>query len=205
MQLPPNVRRINTSMTRTIDQLCGFLWNLKSSQSYRQLRWHIHRFSMVIWWPCDQSNVTTYVYIHIFVYKTSRFFVIRGNLRIHNLTSVLYASCNSLLWPTLPSQWFRAPARFYAYQPLLRSANSGCFVERGRCDRRCTRHAKISSGLRKPILYTCKLHTYSSLLYALRNRQPIKKRLMFLPGYGPIAIADWSIIVQCHLLDKHGF
>jgi hypothetical protein len=32
-----------------------------------------------------------------------------------------------------------------------------------------------------------------------------KKRLMFLPGYGPIAIADWSIIVQCHLLVKHGF
>jgi hypothetical protein len=23
---------------------------------------------------------------------------------------------------------------------------------------------------------------------------------MFLPGYGPIAIADWSIIVQCHIL-----
>jgi hypothetical protein len=38
------------------------------------------------------------------------------------------------------------------------------------------------------------------LLYALSNRQPIKKRLMFLPGYGPIEIADWSIIVQCHLL-----
>jgi hypothetical protein len=32
-----------------------------------------------------------------------------------------------------------------------------------------------------------------------------KKRLMFLPGYGPIAIADWSIIVQCHLLVKPGF
>jgi hypothetical protein len=31
-----------------------------------------------------------------------------------------------------------------------------------------------------------------------------KKRLMFLPRYGPIAIADWSIIVQCHLLVKHG-
>jgi hypothetical protein len=31
------------------------------------------------------------------------------------------------------------------------------------------------------------------------------KNLMFLPGYGPIAIADWSIIVQCHLLVKHGF
>jgi hypothetical protein len=26
-----------------------------------------------------------------------------------------------------------------------------------------------------------------------------------LPGYGPIANADWSIIVQCHLLVKHGF
>jgi hypothetical protein len=26
---------------------------------------------------------------------------------------------------------------------------------------------------------------YSCLLYALSNRQPIKKRLMFLPGYGP--------------------
>jgi hypothetical protein len=26
------------------------------------------------------------------------------------------------------------------------SANSGCFVERGRCDRRCTQHAKIPSG-----------------------------------------------------------
>jgi hypothetical protein len=46
---------------------------------------------------------------------------------------------------------------------------------------------------------------YSMLLYALSNRQPIKKRLMFLPGYVPIAIADWSIIVQCHLLVKHGF
>jgi hypothetical protein len=28
---------------------------------------------------------------------------------------------------------------------------------------------------------------YSYLLYALGNWQPIKKRLMFLPGYGPIA------------------
>jgi hypothetical protein len=28
---------------------------------------------------------------------------------------------------------------------------------------------------------------------------------MSLPGYGPIAVADWSIIVQCHLLAKHGF
>jgi hypothetical protein len=27
----------------------------------------------------------------------------------------------------------------------------------------------------------------------------------FLPGYGPIAIADWSIVVQCLLLVKHGF
>jgi hypothetical protein len=45
----------------------------------------------------------------------------------------------------------------------------------------------------------------SYLLYAISNRQPIKKCLMFLPGYGPIAIADWSIIVECHLLVKHGF
>jgi hypothetical protein len=50
------------------------------------------------------------------------------------------------------------------------SANSGCFVERGRCDRRCTQHAKIPSGSSLPF-------------YALSNRQPIKKRLMFLPGY----------------------
>jgi hypothetical protein len=34
-------------------------------------------------------------------------------------------------------------------------------------------------------IYTC----------TLINLQPIKKRLMFLPGYGPIAIADWSIPV----------
>jgi hypothetical protein len=32
-----------------------------------------------------------------------------------------------------------------------------------------------------------------------------KKRIMCLAGYGPIAIADWSIIVQCHILVKHGF
>jgi hypothetical protein len=37
-------------------------------------------------------------------------------------------------------------------------------------------------------------YTRSYLLYALSNQQPIKKRLMFLPGYGPIAI-----IVQCHI------
>jgi hypothetical protein len=57
---------------------------------------------------------------------------------------------------------------------------------------------------------TRRLHTsmcvsithYSCLHCALSNRQPIKKRLMFLPGYGQIAIADWSIIVQCHLLVK---
>jgi hypothetical protein len=52
-------------------------------------------------------------------------------------------------------------------------------------------------------IYACQFHTYSCLHYALSNRQPIKKRLMFLPGYDPIAIADWSIIVQCHLLVKH--
>jgi hypothetical protein len=38
----------------------------------------------------------------------------------------------------------------------------------------------------------CQLYAYSCSLYALSNRQPIKKSLMFLPGYGPIAIADWS-------------
>jgi hypothetical protein len=48
-------------------------------------------------------------------------------------------------------------------------------------------------------------NTLSYLLYALSNRQPIKKRIMFLPGYCPIVIADWSIIVQCHLLVKQGF
>jgi hypothetical protein len=31
------------------------------------------------------------------------------------------------------------------------------------------------------------------------------KNVSCFPGYGPIAIADWSIIVQCHLLVKHGF
>jgi hypothetical protein len=45
----------------------------------------------------------------------------------------------------------------------------------------------------------------SSMKLRNSNRQPIKKRLMFLPGYGPIAITDWSIIVQCHMLVKHGF
>jgi hypothetical protein len=58
--------------------------------------------------------------------------------------------------------------------------------------------------LHKPRLYACQLHNYNCLHYALSNRQPIKKR-PFLPGYGPIAIADWSITVQCHLLVKHGF
>jgi hypothetical protein len=54
--------------------------------------------------------------------------------------------------------------------------------------------------------YMCVNYTlYSCLLYALGNLQPIKKRLMFLPGYDPIPIADWSIIVHCHLLVKHGF
>jgi hypothetical protein len=59
--------------------------------------------------------------------------------------------------------------------------------------------------VREPRLYACQLYAYRCILYALNNRQSIKKRLMFLPGYGPIAIADWSIIVQCHLLVKHGF
>jgi hypothetical protein len=54
----------------------------------------------------------------------------------------------------------------------------------------------------EPRLYACQLHTYSCLHYALSNRQPIKQCLMFLPGYGPIAIADWSIIVHCHLLHE---
>jgi hypothetical protein len=57
--------------------------------------------------------------------------------------------------------------------------------------------------------YTNQVYVHANytliFIYALSNRQPIKKRLMFLSGYGPIAIADWSIIVQCHLLVKHGF
>jgi hypothetical protein len=39
-------------------------------------------------------------------------------------------------------------------------------------------------------------YTYGCLHYVLSNRQPIKKCLTFLHGYGPIAIADWSIIVN---------
>jgi hypothetical protein len=57
---------------------------------------------------------------------------------------------------------------------------------------------KDTFELREPRLYACQLYTYSCLLYALSNRQPIKQNLMFLPGYGPIPIADWSIIVQFH-------
>jgi hypothetical protein len=53
--------------------------------------------------------------------------------------------------------------------------------------------------------YMHQLYAYSYLLYALSNRHPIKTRLMFLPGYGLIAIANWSIIVQCHLLVNMGF
>jgi hypothetical protein len=37
---------------------------------------------------------------------------------------------------------------------------------------------------REPRLYVYQLYAYRCLLYALSNRQPIKKRLMFLPGYG---------------------
>jgi hypothetical protein len=59
--------------------------------------------------------------------------------------------------------------------------------------------------LREPRLYACQLYANSCLLYALSNRQPIKTRIMFLLGYGPIAIADWSIIVQCHLFVKREF
>jgi hypothetical protein len=35
--------------------------------------------------------------------------------------------------------------------------------------------------LHKPSLCAFQLYTYIYLLYALSNRQPIKKRLMFLP------------------------
>jgi hypothetical protein len=42
------------------------------------------------------------------------------------------------------------------------------------------------------------------LHYTLSILQPIKTRLMFLPGYDPITIVDWSILVHCHLLVKRG-
>jgi hypothetical protein len=47
---------------------------------------------------------------------------------------------------TLPSQWFLAPATLRVSTIATDSANTSCFVEGGRCDRRCTRHAKIPSG-----------------------------------------------------------
>jgi hypothetical protein len=68
-----------------------------------------------------------------------------------------------------------------------------------------TRILVATKDLREPRLYACQLYTYGCLHHILSNLQPIKKRLMFLPGYGPIVIADWSIIVHCHLLVKHGF
>jgi hypothetical protein len=55
-------------------------------------------------------------------------------------------SLNCLSQGTLPSQWFPVPASLRVSTTATDSANSGCFVERGRCDRRCTRHAKIPSG-----------------------------------------------------------
>jgi hypothetical protein len=38
--------------------------------------------------------------------------------------------------------------------------------------------------------YMCVNYTLIVVYTALSNRQPIKKHIMFLPGYGPIAIAD---------------
>jgi hypothetical protein len=51
--------------------------------------------------------------------------------------------------------------------------------------------------------YMCVNYTYSCLHYTLVTCSQ-SKNVMFLPGYGPIAIADWSILVHCHLLGKHG-
>jgi hypothetical protein len=68
----------------------------------------------------------------------------------------------------------------------------------------CVQYKNFGSyELREPRLYACQLYSYSCLHYALSNLQPIKKRLMFLSGFGPIAIADWSSLVHCHLLVKH--
>jgi hypothetical protein len=53
--------------------------------------------------------------------------------------------------------------------------------------------AVIGAALYSARLYACQLYTYSCLLYALSNRQPIKKCLMFLPGYGPNHCAMPSI------------
>jgi hypothetical protein len=69
----------------------------------------------------------------------------RGSQKIHqNLRfkcchlAKLYSMCPTDV--TLPSQDSTRINHCYD------SANSGCFVERGRCDRRCTQHAKIPSG-----------------------------------------------------------
>jgi hypothetical protein len=53
--------------------------------------------------------------------------------------------------------------------------------------------ADWSAKQREPRLYACQLYTYCCLHYTLSNLQPIKKRLMFLPEYGPIAIAAWLV------------
>jgi hypothetical protein len=54
-------------------------------------------------------------------------------------------------------------------------------------------------------LYWAYCSTSRPLDYALSNWQPIKQRLMFFPGYGPIAIADWSIIVHAIYWSNMGF
>jgi hypothetical protein len=47
--------------------------------------------------------------------------------------------------------------------------------------------------------------TYSCLHYALSNRQPIKKHPMFLPGYGPIEIADGQSLYNAIYWSNMGF
>jgi hypothetical protein len=105
------------------------------------------------------------------------------SLSLPEISSILLFHQLFTFWPYTPLAVVSCARKTTRINHCYDSANSGSFVERGRC----AQHTKIPS------------------LYALSNRQAIKKRLMFLPGYGLIAIADWSIIVQCHLLVKHGF
>jgi hypothetical protein len=45
---------------------------------------------------------------------------------------------------------------------------------------------------------------YANCEFVLEIKAYLFAKKRFLPGYGPIAIADWSNIVHCHLLVKLG-
>jgi hypothetical protein len=176
-------------------EIVGTIWNSAESSNFLLI--------LVVHWSIYSYAV--YAQNHVFVRKkrnsVSRFQRFMERAECLNLPQPAY---NNLCWSQVGTDearrhlYFHWSVNFYFYLgEALLAVHS---------PRRGFSHPqRLMLHMTQIRMFRRMRALQSSACVPLVTCSQSKKCIRFLPGYGPIAIADWSILVHCRLLFKLGF